>query len=104
MEVLTASVGVCLGITRAYRGMNKRALAEAPFAVTHQGAGGEFDTLSRIERREAYWPIILACASFRLCATCQRWAPATAWCSGFTDSTRRRRRAWPRAASICSTI
>src|SRR5215471_12014855 len=53
MEVLTASVGFCLGITRAYRGMNKRALAEAPFAVTHQGAGGEFDTLSRIERREA---------------------------------------------------
>ena len=53
MEVLTASVGFCLGITRAYREMNKRALAEAPFAVTHQNAGGEFDTLSRIERREA---------------------------------------------------
>src|SRR5258708_10504184 len=33
--------------------MNKRALAEAPFAVAHQNAGGEFDTLSRIERREA---------------------------------------------------
>jgi len=53
MEVLTASVGFCLGITRAYREMNKRALAEAPFAVAHQNAGGEFDTLSRIERREA---------------------------------------------------
>ena len=53
MEVLTASVGFCLGITRAYRKMNKRALAEAPFAVAHQNAGGEFDTLSRIERREA---------------------------------------------------
>src|SRR5215472_15440903 len=52
MEVLTASVGFCLGITRAYREMNKRALAEGPFAVAHQNAGGEFDTLSRIERRE----------------------------------------------------
>jgi len=52
MEVLTASVGFCLGITRAYREMNKRALAEASFAVAHQNAGGEFDTLSRIERRE----------------------------------------------------
>jgi 4-hydroxy-3-methylbut-2-enyl diphosphate reductase len=57
MEVLTASVGFCLGITRAYREMNKRALAEAPFAVTHQNAGGEFDTLTRIERRE---PSLLA--------------------------------------------
>src|SRR3989442_3388357 len=53
MEVLTANDGFCLGITRAYRKMNKRALAEAPFAVAHQNAGGEFDTLSRIERREA---------------------------------------------------
>jgi 4-hydroxy-3-methylbut-2-enyl diphosphate reductase len=52
MEVLTASVGFCLGITRAYREMNKRALAEAPFAVAHANAGGEFDTLTRIERRE----------------------------------------------------
>src|SRR6266404_6784693 len=57
MEVLTASVGFCLGITRAYPEMNKRALAEAPFAVTHQNAGGEFDTLTRIERRE---PALLA--------------------------------------------
>jgi 4-hydroxy-3-methylbut-2-en-1-yl diphosphate reductase len=57
MEVLTASVGFCLGITRAYREMNKRALAEAPFAVTHQNAGGEFDTLTRIERHE---PALLA--------------------------------------------
>jgi 4-hydroxy-3-methylbut-2-enyl diphosphate reductase IspH len=57
MEVLTASVGFCLGITRAYREMNKRALAEAPFAVTHQNAGGDFDTLTRIERRE---PALLA--------------------------------------------
>src|SRR5260370_28597723 len=52
MEVLTASVGFCLGITRAYREMNKRAVVEAQFAVAHQNAGGEFDTLSRIERRE----------------------------------------------------
>jgi 4-hydroxy-3-methylbut-2-en-1-yl diphosphate reductase len=52
MEVLTASVGFCLGITRAYREMNKRALAETPFAVAHANAGGEFDTLTRIERRE----------------------------------------------------
>jgi 4-hydroxy-3-methylbut-2-enyl diphosphate reductase IspH len=52
MEVLTASAGFCLGITRAYREMNERALAEAPFAVAHQNAGGEFDTLQRIERRD----------------------------------------------------
>jgi 4-hydroxy-3-methylbut-2-enyl diphosphate reductase len=50
MEVLTASTGFCLGITRAYRKMNERALSEAPFAVAHQNAGGEYDTLQRIER------------------------------------------------------
>ena len=52
MEVLTASAGFCLGITRAYREMNERALTDAPFAVAHQNAGGEFDTLQRIERRD----------------------------------------------------
>jgi 4-hydroxy-3-methylbut-2-en-1-yl diphosphate reductase len=52
MEVLTASGGFCLGITRAYREMNERALGQAPFAVAHQNAGGDFDTLSRIARRE----------------------------------------------------
>jgi 4-hydroxy-3-methylbut-2-enyl diphosphate reductase IspH len=52
MEVLTAQAGFCLGITRAYREMNERALSEPPFAVAHQNAGGEYDTLSRIERRE----------------------------------------------------
>ncbi len=52
MEVLTAPVGFCLGITRAYREMNERALVETPFAVAHQNAGGEYDTLSRIERRD----------------------------------------------------
>src|SRR6266568_5005302 len=57
MEVLTASAGFCLGITRAYREMNKRALAGAPFAVAHQNAGGDFDTLTRVERRE---PALLA--------------------------------------------
>src|SRR5262245_50339163 len=52
MEVLTAPAGFCLGITRAYREMNERALTDAPFAVAHQNAGDEYDTLSRIERRE----------------------------------------------------
>jgi 4-hydroxy-3-methylbut-2-en-1-yl diphosphate reductase len=52
MEVLTASAGFCLGITRAYRRMNERALDEAPFSVAHQNAADEFDTLTRIERRE----------------------------------------------------
>jgi 4-hydroxy-3-methylbut-2-en-1-yl diphosphate reductase len=57
MEVLTASGGFCLGINRAYREMNRRALGEGAFAVAHQNAGGEFDTLTRIERRE---PALLA--------------------------------------------
>jgi 4-hydroxy-3-methylbut-2-enyl diphosphate reductase len=52
MEVLTASAGFCLGITRAYRRMNERARDEAPFSVAHQNAADEFDTLTRIERRE----------------------------------------------------
>jgi 4-hydroxy-3-methylbut-2-enyl diphosphate reductase IspH len=52
MEILTAGAGFCLGITRAYREINKRALNEAPFAVAHQNAGGEYDTLTRIERRD----------------------------------------------------
>lgn len=52
MEILTASAGFCLGITRAYRRMNERALNEAPFGVAHQNAGGRFDTLTRIERRD----------------------------------------------------
>jgi 4-hydroxy-3-methylbut-2-enyl diphosphate reductase IspH len=52
MDVLTANAGFCLGITRAYREMNERALTEAPFSVAHQNAGGEYDTLSRIGRRD----------------------------------------------------
>jgi 4-hydroxy-3-methylbut-2-en-1-yl diphosphate reductase len=57
MEVLTAGGGFCLGITRAYRAMNERALSEAPFKVAHQNSGGEFDTLRRIESRD---PALLA--------------------------------------------
>jgi 4-hydroxy-3-methylbut-2-enyl diphosphate reductase len=52
MEVMTARVGFCLGITRAYRGMNELALEEPPFAVAHQNSGGSFDTLRRIERKD----------------------------------------------------
>src|SRR3954471_16287650 len=50
MEVLTASVGFCIGINRAYRGMSERALAESEFTVTHQNSKNDFDTLRRIER------------------------------------------------------
>lgn len=53
MEILTASVAFCPGITRAYREMNERALKEAPFAVAHQNSGGAYDTLTRIERRDS---------------------------------------------------
>jgi len=53
MEVLTASMGFRLGITRAYREMNERALNEAPFSVAHQNGGGEYDTLTRIERGDS---------------------------------------------------
>jgi (E)-4-hydroxy-3-methyl-but-2-enyl pyrophosphate reductase len=52
VEILTVSSGFCLGITRAYRKMNERAFNEGPFSVTHQNSGGEFDTLTRIARRE----------------------------------------------------
>jgi 4-hydroxy-3-methylbut-2-en-1-yl diphosphate reductase len=52
MEVLTAGEGFCLGITRAYRRMNERALDEAPFDVAHQNSADDFDTLTRIERRD----------------------------------------------------
>ncbi len=53
MEIATARVGFCVGISRTYRAMNRRALAEdASFHVTHQDSGGELDTLRRIERRD----------------------------------------------------
>lgn len=50
MEIVTATVGFCFGITRAYRNMNRRALEDGPFHVAHQNSGGGFDTLLRIER------------------------------------------------------
>jgi (E)-4-hydroxy-3-methyl-but-2-enyl pyrophosphate reductase len=53
MEILTDDTGFCLGIARAYRNMHERALNEGSFKVTHQNAGGEFDTLTRIARRES---------------------------------------------------
>jgi 4-hydroxy-3-methylbut-2-enyl diphosphate reductase len=52
MEVFTASMGLCIGINRAYRGMNEWALKESSLAVAHQNSGMEFDTLRRIERRD----------------------------------------------------
>jgi (E)-4-hydroxy-3-methyl-but-2-enyl pyrophosphate reductase len=52
VEILTDNAGFCLGIARAYRKMNERALDEGAFHVTHQNAGGEFDTLTRIAKRE----------------------------------------------------
>jgi 4-hydroxy-3-methylbut-2-en-1-yl diphosphate reductase len=52
MEVVTANSGLCIGIHRAYRGINERALNEGPFTVTHQNSAMEFDTLRRIERRD----------------------------------------------------
>jgi hypothetical protein len=50
MEVVTAQLGFCFGITRAYDAMNKHA-SEAPIHVAHR-SGGTFDTLRRIERTD----------------------------------------------------
>jgi 4-hydroxy-3-methylbut-2-en-1-yl diphosphate reductase len=52
MKILTATTGLCIGINRAYRGMNERALKDGPFTATHQNSGMEYDTLRRIERRD----------------------------------------------------
>ena len=52
MEILTAGFGFCIGIDRAYREMNKRALNDAPFTVAHQNSKSDFDTLRRIARKE----------------------------------------------------
>lgn len=52
MEILVASLGFCMGIERAYRGMSKRGLAEGSFSVTHQNSASEHDTLRRIEHRD----------------------------------------------------
>jgi 4-hydroxy-3-methylbut-2-enyl diphosphate reductase len=53
VDVATASVGFGFGIVRAYRLMNRRALDDGAFFVAHQNSGGEWDTLRRIERRDA---------------------------------------------------
>lgn len=50
MEIRIASIGFCVGITRAYRRINRRASEEADISVTHQNSMGDFDTLRRIER------------------------------------------------------
>ena len=52
MEILTAPTGFCMGIARAYREMNARALREGPFTALHQNSRLELDTLRRIERRD----------------------------------------------------
>jgi 4-hydroxy-3-methylbut-2-en-1-yl diphosphate reductase len=49
MDIETARFGFCIGIERAYRGMDKRASQEAPFTVAHQNSTNAFDTLRRIE-------------------------------------------------------
>ena len=41
-----------MGIDRAYRGMSRRASAEAPFVAAHQNSGSEFDTLRRVVSRD----------------------------------------------------
>jgi 4-hydroxy-3-methylbut-2-enyl diphosphate reductase len=50
MEVLTASVGFCMGIARAYRRMSDHALQNPGFTVAHQNSKLDYDTLRRIER------------------------------------------------------
>jgi 4-hydroxy-3-methylbut-2-en-1-yl diphosphate reductase len=52
MEIQTARFGFCIGIDRAYRGMDQRASHDAPFAVAHQNSTSGFDTLRRIETRD----------------------------------------------------
>jgi 4-hydroxy-3-methylbut-2-enyl diphosphate reductase len=51
MEVRTAQVGFCFGIERAYSAFDKRARAGERIHVAHR-AGGAWDTLRRIERRD----------------------------------------------------
>lgn len=50
MEVLTASIGFCIGIARAYRGMSDHALQAPGVTVAHQNSKLDYDTLRRIER------------------------------------------------------
>ena len=49
MDIEAARFGFCIGIERAYRGMDRRASQEAPFTVAHQNSKNAFDTLRRIE-------------------------------------------------------
>jgi 4-hydroxy-3-methylbut-2-enyl diphosphate reductase len=51
MEVRTAQVGFCFGIERAYSAFDKHAKAGERIHVAHR-AGGAWDTLRRIERRD----------------------------------------------------
>jgi 4-hydroxy-3-methylbut-2-enyl diphosphate reductase IspH len=51
MEVRTAQVGFCFGIERAYSAFDKHARAGERIHVAHR-AGGAWDTLRRIERRD----------------------------------------------------
>jgi 4-hydroxy-3-methylbut-2-enyl diphosphate reductase len=51
MEVRTAQVGFCFGIERAYSAFDKYARAGERIHVAHR-AGGTWDTLRRIERRD----------------------------------------------------
>jgi 4-hydroxy-3-methylbut-2-enyl diphosphate reductase len=51
MEVRTAQVGFCFGIERAYGAFDKHARAGERIHVAHR-AGGAWDTLRRIERRD----------------------------------------------------
>ena len=52
MRGLIADTGFCMGIERAYRGIDRRALADAPFTVAHQNSANPFDTLRRIAQRD----------------------------------------------------
>lgn len=51
MEVRTAQVGFCFGIERAYSAFDKHARSGERIHVAHR-AGGAWDTLRRIERRD----------------------------------------------------
>src|SRR4051794_35530571 len=52
MEARTAQVGSCFGIERAYSAFDKHARGGERIHVAHR-AGGAWDTLRRIERRDS---------------------------------------------------
>lgn len=58
MEIITATIGFCVGIEQAYQAMNKIAAGrETTFAVhqcTSPHKNGEWDTLRRIEHEDAH--------------------------------------------------